>query len=155
MATTKQIEANRRNALKSTGPKTPEGKDAVVAVVRYSVIKFDYSRVPPTQGIDPTTLGFAPSVRRQIPASFRHLPSFTIQGMNALPGGGPIGQNEQTHQISGSGTKVSGRHARATPRVTIRAARTTSRRRSPLAIRLPRVDSDSHRSWWVPQYRRR
>jgi hypothetical protein len=29
MATVKQIEANRRNALKSTGPKTPEGKAAV------------------------------------------------------------------------------------------------------------------------------
>src|SRR5260370_2035756 len=29
MATVKQIEANRLNALKSTGPKTPEGKAAV------------------------------------------------------------------------------------------------------------------------------
>src|SRR5205807_417954 len=29
MATIKQIEANRRNALKSTGPKTPGGKAAV------------------------------------------------------------------------------------------------------------------------------
>jgi len=29
MATLKQIEANRRNALKSTGPKTPEGKAVV------------------------------------------------------------------------------------------------------------------------------
>ena len=29
MATPKQIEANRRNALKSTGPRTPEGKAAV------------------------------------------------------------------------------------------------------------------------------
>src|SRR5712691_12673118 len=29
MATFKQFEANRRNALKSTGPKTPEGKAAV------------------------------------------------------------------------------------------------------------------------------
>src|SRR5690348_3164583 len=29
MATLKQIEANRRNALQSTGPKTPEGKVAV------------------------------------------------------------------------------------------------------------------------------
>ena len=29
MTSDKQIEANRRNALKSTGPKTPEGKDAV------------------------------------------------------------------------------------------------------------------------------
>ena len=29
MATLKQIEANRRNALRSTGPKTPEGKAAV------------------------------------------------------------------------------------------------------------------------------
>jgi hypothetical protein len=29
MASLKQIEANRRNALKSTGPKTPEGKEAV------------------------------------------------------------------------------------------------------------------------------
>src|ERR1700756_3569238 len=29
MATLKQIEANRRNALKLTGPKTPEGKAAV------------------------------------------------------------------------------------------------------------------------------
>src|SRR6266545_2540541 len=29
MATIKQIEANRRNAVKSTGPKTPEGKAAV------------------------------------------------------------------------------------------------------------------------------
>src|ERR1700684_3915605 len=29
MATLKQTEANRRNALKSTGPKTPEGKAAV------------------------------------------------------------------------------------------------------------------------------
>ena len=29
MATLKQFEANRRNALKSTGPKTPEGKAAV------------------------------------------------------------------------------------------------------------------------------
>jgi hypothetical protein len=29
MASLKQIEANRRNALKSTGPKTPEGKAAV------------------------------------------------------------------------------------------------------------------------------
>jgi hypothetical protein len=29
MTTEKQIEANRRNALKSTGPKTPQGKDAV------------------------------------------------------------------------------------------------------------------------------
>lgn len=28
MASTKQIEANRRNALRSTGPKTPEGKKA-------------------------------------------------------------------------------------------------------------------------------
>ena len=29
MTSDKQIDANRRNALKSTGPKTPEGKDAV------------------------------------------------------------------------------------------------------------------------------
>jgi hypothetical protein len=29
MASEKQVQANRRNALKSTGPKTPEGKDAV------------------------------------------------------------------------------------------------------------------------------
>src|SRR3989440_12445213 len=29
MATIKQIDANRRNALKSTGPRTPEGKAAV------------------------------------------------------------------------------------------------------------------------------
>jgi hypothetical protein len=29
MATPKQIEANRRNALKSTGPRTPQGKAAV------------------------------------------------------------------------------------------------------------------------------
>src|SRR6202011_2346085 len=29
MATIKQFEANRRNALRSTGPKTPEGKAAV------------------------------------------------------------------------------------------------------------------------------
>src|ERR1035441_2570903 len=29
MATIKQIRANRRNAQKSTGPKTPEGKDKV------------------------------------------------------------------------------------------------------------------------------
>ena len=29
MASDKQIQANRRNARKSTGPKTPEGKDAV------------------------------------------------------------------------------------------------------------------------------
>src|SRR5712672_2967031 len=29
MATIKQIEANRRNALQSTGPKTPEGKAAI------------------------------------------------------------------------------------------------------------------------------
>src|SRR5713226_8222147 len=29
MATLKQFEANRRNALKSTGPRTPEGKAAV------------------------------------------------------------------------------------------------------------------------------
>src|SRR5271167_4924980 len=29
MATIKQMEANRRNALKSTGPRTPEGKAAV------------------------------------------------------------------------------------------------------------------------------
>src|SRR6266849_1881344 len=29
MATLKQIEANRRNALQSTGPRTPEGKAAV------------------------------------------------------------------------------------------------------------------------------
>ena len=28
MTSEKQIQANRRNALKSTGPKTPEGKDA-------------------------------------------------------------------------------------------------------------------------------
>jgi hypothetical protein len=29
MTSDKQIDANRKNALKSTGPKTPEGKDAV------------------------------------------------------------------------------------------------------------------------------
>src|SRR5450432_598350 len=29
MATEKQFEANRQNAQKSTGPKTPEGRDAV------------------------------------------------------------------------------------------------------------------------------
>jgi hypothetical protein len=29
MTSEKQAEANRRNALKSTGPKTPEGKNAV------------------------------------------------------------------------------------------------------------------------------
>jgi hypothetical protein len=29
MTSEKQIEANRRNALKSTGPKTPEGKNAI------------------------------------------------------------------------------------------------------------------------------
>jgi len=29
MATLKQIEANRRNALKSTGPRTPEGRAAI------------------------------------------------------------------------------------------------------------------------------
>jgi hypothetical protein len=35
MATEKQIEANRRNALRSTGPKTPEGK----AAVRYNALQ--------------------------------------------------------------------------------------------------------------------
>src|ERR671920_1687092 len=29
MTSEKQVQANRRNALKSTGPKTPEGKEAV------------------------------------------------------------------------------------------------------------------------------
>src|SRR4028119_2341896 len=29
MTSDKQVQANRRNALKSTGPKTPQGKDAV------------------------------------------------------------------------------------------------------------------------------
>ena len=29
MTSDKKAEANRRNALKSTGPRTPEGKDAV------------------------------------------------------------------------------------------------------------------------------
>jgi hypothetical protein len=29
MTSDKQVRANQRNALKSTGPKTPEGKDAV------------------------------------------------------------------------------------------------------------------------------
>src|SRR5919107_2834685 len=29
MTSKKQVQANRQNALKSTGPKTPEGKDAV------------------------------------------------------------------------------------------------------------------------------
>ena len=35
MTSDKQAEANRRNALKSTGPKTPEGKDAV----RHNAVK--------------------------------------------------------------------------------------------------------------------
>ncbi len=30
MATQKQIDANRKNALKSTGPKSPDGKDVAV-----------------------------------------------------------------------------------------------------------------------------
>lgn len=52
----------------------------------------------------------AANLQQQIPEKFRHLRNFTIQGMNALPGGGPIQQNEQTHQISGNATKVTGRH---------------------------------------------
>jgi hypothetical protein len=35
MTSTRKSEANRRNALKSTGPKTPEGQ----AVVRFNALK--------------------------------------------------------------------------------------------------------------------
>ncbi|MEX2264281.1 MAG: TonB-dependent receptor [Bryobacteraceae bacterium] len=83
---------------------------SLVVDVRYSLIKFDYERIPPTRGIDLSSLGFAENLQQQIPENFRHLPNFTVQGMNPLPGGGPIGQNEQTHQIIGGVTKVTGRH---------------------------------------------
>ena len=36
MASAKQIEANRRNALKSTGPRTPQGK----AAVRFNALRY-------------------------------------------------------------------------------------------------------------------
>src|SRR5260370_5146804 len=81
-----------------------------VVDARYSLIKFDYERVPQTTGIDLTTLGFPSALETQIPANFRHLPNFTIQGMNALSGGGPISQNEKTHQIGANATKITGRH---------------------------------------------
>jgi hypothetical protein len=81
-----------------------------VVDARYSLIKFDYDRVPPTLGTDLTALGFPASMQSQIPAGFRHLPNFTIQGMNALSGGGPITQAEKTHQISANATRINGRH---------------------------------------------
>ncbi|MFN7938505.1 MAG: carboxypeptidase regulatory-like domain-containing protein [Bryobacteraceae bacterium] len=78
--------------------------------VRYSFIKFDYERIPKTKGIDLTTLGFPTSMQQQIPDGFRHLPNFSIQGFNTLPGGGPIRQNETTNQVSANLTKIAGRH---------------------------------------------
>src|SRR5262249_25799985 len=81
-----------------------------VVDARYSLIKFDYDRIPPTLGTDLAALGFPASLQNQIPASFRHLPNFTIQGMNALSGGGPITQAERTHQISANATKITSRH---------------------------------------------
>lgn len=83
---------------------------STVLDARYSFIKFDYSRVPQTSGVDLTTYGFPASMQQQIPAGFRHLPNFTIQGFNALPGGGPIGQNETTNQVNANLTKIAGRH---------------------------------------------
>jgi hypothetical protein len=77
---------------------------------RYTLIKFDYNRIPQSLGIDLTTLGFPASLENQIPANFRHIPNFTIQGVNALSGGGPITQQERTHQISANATRISGRH---------------------------------------------
>ena len=39
MTSPKKTEANRRNALRSTGPKTPEGKDAVrVNAVKHGLL---------------------------------------------------------------------------------------------------------------------
>lgn len=81
-----------------------------VVDVRYSLIKFDYNRVPPTLGVDLTTFGFSSAFNSQIPPGFRHIPNFTIQGMNALSGGGPIAQNEKTHQLSANATRIHGRH---------------------------------------------
>jgi hypothetical protein len=40
MATTSQIEANRRNSLKSTGPRTPEGQ----AVSRLNALACDFAQ---------------------------------------------------------------------------------------------------------------
>ena len=50
MATEKQLEANRRNALKSTGPKSPEGK----AAVRFNALTSGVHAVSPLiPGEDP------------------------------------------------------------------------------------------------------
>ena len=59
MASEKQIEANRRNALKSTGPKTQAGR----ARSRMNALKHGLSRkVPPSSPPDPRVLPLARAI---------------------------------------------------------------------------------------------
>ena len=65
MATDRQIEANRRNAQKSTGPRTEEGREAV----RGNSIR---------HGLAPTTIMHAP-LRHEDPAVFHEMRAEMIQ----------------------------------------------------------------------------
>jgi hypothetical protein len=59
MATQRQIEANRRNALKSTGPRTEAGR----ARSRLNALKHGLSRkLPPAQGTDPRVAPLAQAI---------------------------------------------------------------------------------------------
>ena len=66
MATLRQIEANRLNALKSTGPASPEGK----AVSRFNALKTGiHAELQVIPGEDPAELdALAADYHRQFPA---------------------------------------------------------------------------------------
>ncbi len=82
----------------------------LIADFRYSFLRFDYKRIPLTQGQDLTALGFNPNLNQQIAPEFRHIPNIVVAGMTLIFPGSIIFQAEDNHHVVGNVTKVWSRH---------------------------------------------
>ncbi|MGH9657623.1 MAG: TonB-dependent receptor domain-containing protein, partial [Bryobacteraceae bacterium] len=82
----------------------------MVADFRYSFARFDYKRIPLTQGQDLTALGFSPNLQNAVPSEYRHIPNLTVAGMTLVFPGSIIFQAEDTHHIVANLSKVWSRH---------------------------------------------
>jgi hypothetical protein len=83
---------------------------SLIADFRYSFLRFDYKRIPLTQGEDLSALGLSPNLNQQIAPDFRHIPNFTVAGMTLIFPGSIIFQAEDNHHVVGNVTKVWSRH---------------------------------------------